>query len=96
VRLTGWCFVTIGLITLLARRVLGNYIVDALVKNDSNRQAVHDVWTIGTTVLYDIAVVLVIFGLVLAAAAWLAGHTRPATALRRAMAPTLRDRPAVA
>ena len=32
---------------------------------------------------------------ILVAAAWLAGHTRPATALRGAMAPTLRDRPAV-
>ena len=41
-----------------------------LVKNDSNKQAVHDVWTIGTTMLYDIAVVLMIFGVVLVAAAW--------------------------
>jgi hypothetical protein len=37
-----------------------------------------------------------IFGLILVVAAWLAGHTRPATGLRRAMAPTLRDRPAAA
>jgi hypothetical protein len=96
VRMTGWCFVFIGLITLLARRVLGNYIVNTLVKNPDNKTAVHDVWTIGTTILYDIAVVLVIFGLILVAAAWLAGDTRPATALRRAMAPTLRDRPATA
>jgi hypothetical protein len=95
-RMTGWCFVTIGVITLLARRVLGNYLVDSLVKNQSNKTAVHDIWTISTSMLYDIAVVLVVFGLVLVAAAWLAGHTRPATALRRAMAPTLRDHPAAA
>jgi hypothetical protein len=95
-RMTGWCFVLIGLITLLARRVLGNYIVDSLVKNQSNKTAVHDIWTISTSMLYDIAVVLVVFGLVVVAAAWLAGHTRPATALRRAMAPTLRDHPAAA
>jgi Short C-terminal domain len=30
----------------------------------------------------------------LVVAAWVAGHTRPATALRRALAPTLRTRPA--
>jgi protein-S-isoprenylcysteine O-methyltransferase Ste14 len=95
-RMTGWLFVTIGLITLLARRVLGNYIVDSLVKNQSNKTAVHDIWTISTSMLYDIAVVLVVFGLVVVAAAWLAGHTRPATALRRAMAPTLREHPAAA
>jgi hypothetical protein len=46
--------------------------------------------------LYDIAVVLLVFGLIFVFAAWLAGHTRPATALRRAMTPALRDRPAVA
>lgn len=95
-RTTGWCFAGTGLVTLLTRRVLGNYIIDTLVKNPSNKTAVHDVWTIGTTMLYDIAVALLIFGLILVAAAWLAGHTRPATALRHAMAPALRDRPAVA
>ena len=95
-RTTGWCFVAIGLIVLLVRRVLGNYIVDSLVKNESNKQAVHDVWTIATSMLYDIAIALAIFGLILVVAAWLAGETRPATALRRALAPTLRDRPASA
>jgi hypothetical protein len=95
-RMTGWCFVAIGLIVLLVRRALGTYIVDSLVKNESNKQAVHDVWTIATTMLYDIAVAVVIFGLIRAVAAWLAGDTRPATALRRTLAPTLRDRPAAA
>jgi hypothetical protein len=95
-RMTGWCFVLIGMIVLLVRRVLGNYIVNSLVKVPENKTAVHDIWTISTTMLYDIAVVLVVFGLVFVAAAWLAGHTRPATALRRAMAPTLREHPAAA
>jgi hypothetical protein len=95
-RMTGWCFVLIGMVVLLVRRVLGNYIVNSLVKVPENKTAVHDVWTIATSMLYDIAVVLVVFGLVLVAAAWLAGDTRPATALRRAMAPTLRERPAAA
>ena len=46
--------------------------------------------------LYDIGAAMIVYGLVLVVATWLAGHTRPATALRRALAPTLRDRPAVA
>ncbi|HEY6397020.1 MAG TPA: SHOCT domain-containing protein [Solirubrobacteraceae bacterium] len=92
-RMTGWCFVGIGLLVLIARRVLGNYIVDALVKNPVNRPAGHDVWTIGTTLLYDIAVALVAYGLVFVVAAWLGGRTRPAKALRHALAPTLRHRP---
>jgi hypothetical protein len=95
-RMTGWCFVAIGLIVLLARRVGGNYIVDALIKNPENKPAGHDVWTIATTLLYDIGAAMVVYGLVFVLAAWIGGHTRPATALRRALAPTLRDRPAVA
>jgi hypothetical protein len=95
-RMTGWCFVLIGMIVLLVRRVLGNYIVNSLVKVPENKTAVHDVWTIATSMLYDISVVLVVFGLVVVAAAWLAGDTRPAVALRRAMAPTLREHPAAA
>jgi hypothetical protein len=96
VRMTGWCFVGIGLLALLARRVIGNYILNNLVKHPANKPAVHDVWTIATTMLHDIAVALVIYGLIFVLAAWIAGHTRPATALRRALAPTLRDRPAAA
>jgi hypothetical protein len=95
-RRTGWCFVGIGLFALLDRRLAGNDIVNALVKNPSNRPAAHQAWDIATTLLYDIAVAMVAYGLVFVVAAWLAGHTRPATALRRLLAPTLRERPATA
>jgi hypothetical protein len=95
-RTTGWCFVGVGLLVLLARRVGGNDIVDSLVKNPENRPAGHAVWTIGTSLLSDIAVALVVYGLILVVAAWLAGGTRPAVAVRRWLAPTLRERPAVA
>jgi hypothetical protein len=78
------------------RRVAGNQVVDGLVKVPSNKPAVHEVWTIATSLLYAIAVAMVVYGLVLVASAWLAGHTRPAVFLRRAMAPGLRDNPAAA
>jgi hypothetical protein len=93
-RRTGWCFVGIGLVALLDRRLAGNEIVNALVKNPDNRPPAHQAWEIATTLLYDIAVAMVAYGLVLVVAAWLAGHTRPATALRRSLAPTLRKHPA--
>ena len=66
------------------------------MKDPANRPAAHQVWTIATSLLYDIGAAVVVYGLVLVVATWLAGHTRPAKALRRALAPTLRDRPAVA
>ncbi len=94
-RTAGWCFVFVGLFALLDRRVAGTDVINALVKNPSNRPAAHEVWAISTTLLYDIAVAVVVYGLVLVVAAWLAGPTRPATALRRMLAPTLRTRPAV-
>jgi hypothetical protein len=94
-RLTGWCFVGVGLFVLLVRRLGGNEIVNALVKNPENRPAGHEVWTIGTSLLYHIAVALIVYGLVLVVAAWVAGGTRPAVWLRRELAPTLRERPAV-
>jgi hypothetical protein len=58
----------------------------------SNKQAVHSIWTIGTTLLYDIAAAMVFYGIVFLLAAWIAGATRPAYAVRRALAPSLRYR----
>jgi hypothetical protein len=93
-RMTGWCFFGVGALVLVVRRVAGNAVVNGLVKNVENRPAAHQVWAIGTTLLYDIAVALVVYGLVLVVAAWLGGGTRLAGATRRALAPTLRERPA--
>jgi hypothetical protein len=95
-RTTGWCFVLIGAALLLIRRVAGDAVVDGLVKIPSNKPAAHQVWIIGTSLLRDIAVAMIAYGLVIVAAAWLAGPTRLATELRKAMAPSLRDSPAVA
>jgi hypothetical protein len=95
-RTVGWCWVAAGALLLLLRRVGGDEIVDSLVKVPSNEAAVHDVWDIATSLLYAIAVAMIAYGLAVVVAAWLGGGTRPATFLRRAMAPTLRERPAAA
>jgi hypothetical protein len=89
-RTTGWCFIGLGIVVLLARRVGGDQLVDSLAASDSVKPAVHSVWTISTTLLYDIAAGFVFYGAAFVAAAWLAGSTRPATALRGALAPVLR------
>jgi hypothetical protein len=90
-RTTGWCLVAIGLLAVLARRVLSNYVVNSLVKDPSNKPAVQHAFAIGTSLLYDIAIAMITYGLVVVLAAWLAGHTRSAAALRRALAPSLRE-----
>ena len=95
-RTSGWCFVLIGVVLLLIRRIGGDAVVDGLVKVPSNKPAVHDVWNIGTSLLYNVAVAMVVYGIVIVAAAWLAGSTRPAIAIRKSLAPSLRESPAVA
>ena len=76
-RTTGWCFVGIGLFTLLARRIGGNQLVDALVKIPSNKPAVHNVWNIATSLLYDIGAAMIVYGLILVLAAMIAGPRAP-------------------
>ena len=90
-RTTGWCVVAIGVLLLLIRRIAGNQVVNGLVKVRSNRPAVHEVWSIATQLLYAIAVAMVVYGIIVVLCAWLAGPTRPATFLRRLLAPPLRD-----
>lgn len=95
-RTAGWCFVAVGALLLLVRRVGGNQIVDSLVKVRSNEAAVHQAWMIATSLLFAIAVALIAYGAVFALAAWLAGPTRSAQFLRKLVAPQLRDSPGVA
>jgi Short C-terminal domain len=89
----GWCLFGTGIFVLLFRRVGGNALVNNLVKIDSNRPAVHQIWMIATSLLYDIAIAVIVYGLIITLVSWLFGNTRPATAVRRALAPTLRDEP---
>jgi len=85
-----------GLVVLVARRYLGDYVVDALTKNAPDvRDAGKNAWSIGTHLLRNIGVNLVIYGLAIVAAALLAGPSRAARTVRRWLAPTLVHRPVV-
>jgi hypothetical protein len=95
-RSVGWCFIVVGALLLLIRRVGGNAIVDSLVKVPANEAAVHQAWTIATSLLFAIAVALIAYGLVFALAAWLAGPTRAARFQRKLAAPELRESPGAA
>lgn len=94
-RACGIGFALAGAGVLVARSVGGNIVVDALTTTESVRPAAEATWTIGTSLLRDAAVAMIGYGVVIVAAAWLAGSTRPATATRRALAPYLRE-PAIA
>jgi hypothetical protein len=85
----------VGLLVLVARRFAGNYLVDALTNNPDAKRPIHAVWLIETELLRNIGVNAAIYGLVVIFAAWVAGPSRPAVALRRVSAPTMRERPVV-
>src|SRR4051794_4846121 len=89
-RRIGWCLITVGLTVLVIRRYTGGQIVESLVKSDSVKPAAHSTWAIATTLLYDICIATFAYGVACVAAAWLAGATKPAMAVRRELAPVFR------
>jgi Short C-terminal domain len=91
-RSVGFGFVVAGVLSLLLRQVAGNTVIDALAGDESVKPAVEAVWSIGTGLLVTVAVSAITFGILLVIAAWLAGSTGIATALRREAAPYLRER----
>jgi hypothetical protein len=89
-------FLAAGLVVLALRRIVGNHVVDVLTRQGSAKPSADAVWSIGTTLLAEIASTAIIVGLVLAFVAWLLGPQKWAVGLRRRMAPTFAERPAVA
>ncbi len=91
-RATGWSLVIIGVVLLVVRRIVGNQVVGSLVKVESDKTAARHAWLIGSQLLADVAWAIVIYGVAAVIAAWLAGRTRPAVAIRRWLAPSFSDR----
>jgi hypothetical protein len=85
--------VVAGAAVLVARNLIGNSVVESLVKTDGIKPAAHAAWSIGTGMLKEVGQATIIIGIPAIIAAWLAGPTRPAVAFRRTAAPWLRDRP---
>ena len=94
-RNVGWSFAIVGLLVLLVRRFVGNHAVDALASPEY-RGSVRDLWLIGSSILHQIGIATVVYGLLAVAGAVLAGPTRWATSLRRHIAPTLNESQGVA
>jgi hypothetical protein len=94
-RTVGWCFFGIGFAILLARRIVNNQIVDGLVNTESVKPAAHQVFLIGSSLLQSIAIAMVVYGVLIVLAAWIAGPSSWAVTVRRWLAPTLIHRPGV-
>jgi hypothetical protein len=92
----GAALLVVGILLLVIRRAVGNYIVDALASGESVRDAVGNSWIIGTSLLAEVAWALIVYGVVILLGTWLAGPSRWAIRARQAIGPTLRDRPELA
>jgi hypothetical protein len=91
----GISVLVVGLLVLVIRRFAGNYLVDTLTSNPTDKGAVTASWAIGTQLLRNVGINTVIYGIVIVFAAWIAGPARPARWSRRVLAPTMRDHPVV-
>jgi hypothetical protein len=94
-RAYGIGFIVAGAAALLVRSIAGDQVVAALASTAAAEPAVATVWTISTSMLVDVAVATIAYGVIMVFGAWIAGPTRAATAARRTIAPYLRE-PAIA
>ena len=85
VRRVGLCCAGLGIAVLIARRVIGHWVIDALVSDPSVRGAGTAAWLIGTSMLRTIAIILAVCGVVIVLATWL-------TPRRRSTGPSLGTR----
>jgi hypothetical protein len=95
VRAYGAGLVVAGAGALVAIALTGDAVVETLARTAATEPAVRDVWEISTTLLDEAATATLGYGIVMIAGAWLAGPSAWAVAVRRNLAPYLRE-PALA
>jgi len=90
-RAVGFSFILVGVVVLFARGVGGNLVVGSLSEAASSDAAVSSVFNIGTSLVLETGQSIVLYGIVIVLAAWLAGPTRWATSIRHWLTPYLRQ-----
>jgi hypothetical protein len=89
----GAALIAAGLFVIVARSIIGEKVVDSLASTEAVRPAASAAWSIGTSVLSNVAWSTVILGIPLILAGLLAGPYRSAVTLRSMLAPYLREHP---
>jgi hypothetical protein len=84
----------VGLLVLVIRTLLGNYITSSLA-SPGYQPATHRLYLIGTSILGQIGGAALLYGALAALGAIFAGPSAPATWLRQKLAPTLNERPGI-
>jgi hypothetical protein len=89
-RNAGFGLVIVGLLVLVIRTLLGNYITDQLA-SPGYAVATHHLWLIGTSILGQIGAATLLYGAIAFVGAVYAGPSSIAIRLRRSLAPTMND-----
>ena len=89
-RACGFGLILAGVAALVARSMAGGAVV-GLADSASVEPALEATWSISTSLLVEAATAVLMYGIVVVFAAWLAGPTAWATSTRRALAPFLRE-----
>jgi hypothetical protein len=92
VRGVGITLAVVGVIGLVAAKLTQNYLVSSLVAHKDDRQAANNAWNILTDLMRGSFRWMIVIGILFIVAAWLAGPGRRAVAVRRAVAPGIRNR----
>jgi len=90
-RAVGFSFIVIGAVVLFARGAAGSIVVSSLSEVASSDAAVGSAFNIGTSLVLETGQSIIAYGIVIVLAAWLAGPTRWAIAIRRTLTPYLRQ-----
>lgn len=88
---SGIGLIAAGFAVIVARHIAGGIVIDELVTVESAKPAGEAAWSIATSLMTSIATTVIVVGALFAAAGWLASPTSAARAVRRAIAPALRD-----
>jgi hypothetical protein len=83
------------LLVLVARRLIGSEVVDSVASSETVEPAIRSVWDILSDGLRQRALFVLVIGLAFVGGGLLAGPGRHAVAVRRFLAPHLRDQPVV-
>ena len=87
----GGCIFGVGLLLLVLQRLLGTTIIDSVVKIEQNKPAGNEIWQLATGMLREIAIALIVYGLVAIVGSVLAGPSRVGVTVRRWLAPAFRQ-----
>ena len=90
-RAVGFGFVAMGLVALFMHGFAGGVVVESLATTAASEPAVDATWEISTSLLVAAAGAVILYGIVIVLAAWLAGPTSVATSVRGALAPYIRQ-----